>query len=277
MDEAGGLKRMSTITNISFRALLVAGVFALALTALFMRAAAPGITFALESDLNLTIGSNAFRNGIPVPGSTWTLKDLVPGTDKFFNLANVMPGDSGKATISMHVESRQSGAWLCLDFSSLQSDDNGVNEPEEDADPNGAASGELANEMEFFAWRDDGDDDFEAGEAPLFDGPQSASEALNEKTYAVADALSGSPVETGGTRAIGIAWCAGNLEVNLGTAQLSCDAGALGNEAQTDSLSVDVSIRAALEREQPTFTCSGEVVDGRGRPERPERPERPTR
>src|SRR3989344_32541 len=147
----------TALTKITLRSALLMGVTLLALTVAFMRGGGPGITFALEDDFDLTIGSNASFNDILVPGSTWVLKDLVPGADKFFDLESVMPGDSGKATISMLVESRQSSAWLCLDFSNLESDDNEVIEPEKDADPNGAASGELANGMEFFAWRDDGD------------------------------------------------------------------------------------------------------------------------
>src|SRR3989344_9060547 len=144
--------------KIAARTPLLAGVFALVVAAAAVRGGTPGITFALENELNLTIDSRAFYNGLLVPASTWALKDLVPGVDKFFNLANIMPKDSGKATISMHLESRDS-SWMCLNFNNLQSNENGVNEPESLEDPNGNVSGELADGMEFFAWRDDGDDE----------------------------------------------------------------------------------------------------------------------
>ena len=252
-----GLTRMTIFIGKLLRTLLVAGVFALATTAL-MRGTGPGITFALEEDFNLTIDSAAFFRGLPVPGSTWELKDLVPGVDKFFDLAGVLPGDSGNATISMHVESRQSGAWMCLDFPA-------------------APAGSLAEGTQFFAWRDDGDNVFEPGEAPLF-GPAPASDALHEKTYAIADTLTGDPVGTNETRHVGLHWCAGELSVNLATGEMACIGETLGNEAQGDSFSIDVSIRALLERGREGFTCSGEVIDdGRTRPARPdlERPERP--
>src|SRR3989344_3462454 len=153
----------AAMTKIAARTLLLGGVFALATLAAFMRGGEPGITFALEDDINLTVGSRAFYNGLPVSGSTWELKDLVPGADKFFNIEDIVPGDSGQASVSMHVESEREYTWLCLDFSNLESGEGGINEPESAEDPNGAASGELADGMEFFAWRDDGDDVFEVG------------------------------------------------------------------------------------------------------------------
>ncbi|KKW19511.1 MAG: hypothetical protein UY63_C0012G0020, partial [Parcubacteria group bacterium GW2011_GWA2_51_10] len=260
--------------------------FALATAAAFMRGGEPGITFALENELNLTIDSRAFYNGLPVPGSTWALKDLAPGVDKFFNFDNILPKDSGKTTISMHLESRDS-SWLCLNFTNLQSNDNGVNEPESSVDPNGNASGELAEAVEFFAWRDDGDDVFEVGELPFFGTTtQSASVVLNETTYAIADFSTGTALPSGTTRHVGMAWCAGDLSVNLATAQILCDGVSLGNAAQTDSFSVDVSVQAESSRDKPTFTCAEGDGDGTQRPreergergerdERPERPERP--
>ena len=273
----------AAVTKIAARTLLLAGVFALAVAAAFARGGEPGITFALESGINLTVGSRAFVNGLPVSGSTWALKDLMPGVDKFFDLQDVMPGDSGQARIGMRVEGRES-AWLCLDFSNLVSDESGFIEPEEDADANGEASGELADGLEMFAWRDDGDGIFEAGEPPLF-GPHPASDVLDGKTYAIADASTGAPLASGDERHVGTAWCAGELSANLEDGQLSC-APSLGNAAQTDSFSVDAAIRAEGSRDRGTFTCAGGFDTGRdrgergereGRPERGERPERPPR
>ena len=268
---------MSATANISVRALVVSGVLALAIAAFLVRGSASGITFALEDNLNLTIDSRAFYNGLPVLGSTWTLKDLIPGADKFFNIEDIVPGDSGKAVISMHIESNRQDAWLCLDFTNLVSDENGFVEPESGVDAS-EASGELADGMEFFAWRDDGDDVFEVGEEPLFGtGAQSASVVLNATTYPIADSTIGPPLPDGTVSSVGIAWCAGDLQVNLATAEINCAPGALGNAAQTDSLSVDVAIRAATERNNSGFTCEGGGDSGRGRPPRPERDERDER
>lgn len=269
---------MAAATRITARTLLIAGVFALVIAALFIREGEPSITFALENGINLTIGSEASRNGVPIPGATWALKDLVPGSDKFFDIADVKPGDFGEAAISLRVNGRES-AWLCLDFSNLRSDDNGVNEPESSVDSNGEESGELATGMEFFAWRDDGDNIFEVGETPIFgEAAQSASVVLDEKTYAIVDSATGLPVQDGGERHIGMLWCAGDLTVDTATAEFSCAGSALGNEAQTDSFSVDVALRAEGSQDRGAFTCAGGFNAGdRERGEREERSGREAR
>ncbi len=217
--------------------------------------AAPGITFAAPNGFSLELDSKASYNGLPVPAATWDLKNLVPGVDKFFNFSNIMPGDQGNSTISLHVNKP---AWMCLQFSNLISLENGENEPEDPVDASiPADKGELAEGMEFFSWRDDGDNVFEVGEQPLFGtGVQSAATVLASTTYALADAGSGVPIPAGVTKYVGIAWCAGNLSVNVPTAQISCDGSALGNVAQSDSFSVNVGLQAAVASEQPTFLCS---------------------
>ncbi len=58
-------------------------------------------------------------------------------------------------------------------------------------------------------------------------------------------------------RYVGMCWCAGNLTVNPSTGKMTCDATALGNEAQTDSFTVDVRMRAADAKSQPNFSCGG--------------------
>jgi hypothetical protein len=50
-------------------------------------------------------------------------------------------------------------------------------------------------------------------------------------------------------------WCAGNLTVDVAQAKITCDGTALGNEAQTDSMGVDVVLRAVSSQNQPKFTC----------------------
>jgi hypothetical protein len=51
-------------------------------------------------------------------------------------------------------------------------------------------------------------------------------------------------------------WCAGNLSVDIATAKFSCDGTALGNEAQTDSMSIDIAIRAVASQYQSKFSCT---------------------
>jgi|SRR3989344_1820298 len=248
---------MSTaLLKIGARTLLILGVFALvALLYNVGNTRVIGSTFAVEN-VNLTIDSTASYNGNAVPAATWGLKDLVPGVDKFFNFGDIKPGDFGENTISLHVDKN---AWVCLQFSNLTENENGVNEPEGLEDNN--VNAELAGGTDFFAWRDDGDNMFEpqSGEEPLFNpAVQPASVALDADVYAIADALTLPVLAAGETRHVGIAWCAGNMAVNLATGAVSCDGTALGNAAQTDSFSVDISLGTVNADDDPSFTCSGE-------------------
>jgi len=243
----------TTIIKIVGRGILLAGFFALVVTALYARGIEPGVTFATYG-IDLKIDSEATYNGVSVPSGTWELKNLVPGVDKFWNFDDIKPGDYGENTISMHV--KKTDAWLCLDFSNLTSADNGQNEPESLEDPDGVLNGELVDGMEFFGWLDDGDNKFERGEKPLFGTTtQSALDVLDDKTYVIGDAGNGNSCKVNQSRYVGIYWCAGNLSVNLSTNAISCDGSTLGNETQTDSISVDVSIRAMPSKENPKFLC----------------------
>ena len=237
--------------------LLVGVVGTLALVALADTNA--GTTFATGSGtggLELKIDSRTIYNGVLQPKLSWALKKLQPWCDRFFNFDDIKPGDTGETTISLHVA--KNPAFICLDFQNLVDKDNGNNEPEAKKDQNGTTTGEMSKELEFFAWRDDGDNVFEVGEKPLFGtSTQSASVVLKGATYALADATHGPAYAKDSTHYIGITWCAGNITVNLATAQITCDGGAMGNEAQTDSMAFDVSFRAVSSKEQPAFLCTG--------------------
>jgi hypothetical protein len=238
-------------------------------TALYTRDSEPGTTFATRG-VDLKINSRAFYNGTPVPASSWHLKNLVPGSDHFFKIKDLKPGDSGKTIISLHV--KKTSAWACLDFTNLKGYENGHNEPEAGEDVDGA-EGELLEGLEFFAWHDDGDNVYEVGEEPLFGtSTQSAGMVLDDTSYPIADVGSKFGMcREGTTRYIGIAWCAGDLVVNQETAEIRCLGEALGNEAQTDSLSVDVSIRAIPAFENPHFNCDGSTKNPPKTPPRKDR------
>ncbi|MES2966751.1 MAG: hypothetical protein V4668_03115 [Patescibacteria group bacterium] len=237
--------------------ILLVGVVTL-LFAFFLRTNAVGSTFATTTGtgaLELTIDNQTFYNGVLQPTMSWSLKNLVPATDKFFNFDDVKPGDTGTTTMSIHL--KNSPAYVCLDFKNLIDAENGINEPESILDTN--QQGELSGELEFFAWRDDGDNKFEVGEKSLFGfgtSSQTAKVLLGSTTYALADALNGPAYPVNQTKYIGITWCAGDLTVDIATAKISCDANAMGNEAQTDSMKIDVSIRAVSSTQQPKFTCN---------------------
>lgn len=238
---------------IRLRATIVTLVAVVAVAAFMVRGEDPGITFA-TGGINLKIDSAGWYNGAMIPSATWGMKNLTPGVDKFFNFDDIKPGDYGCEVISMHVNAP---AWICLDVKNLQQSENGVNEPEslEDFTP----GPDLADGTEFFGWMDDGDGKYEPpNEKPIFGtSTQAASYVFaSSTTYAIADSR-GNRCEMYTKRYVGMCWCAGDLVVNPLTGKFSCDATALGNRAQTDSFSVDISLRAQLAPEKPKFTCGG--------------------
>lgn len=243
----------AALARITARTAFVFGIAAIVAGAAYARTQTPGITFATNG-IDLKIDSRAWYNGTTVPGSTWTLKNLVPTADHFFSYDDVKPGDSGKTVISMHV--KKESAFLCLDFSNFDGADNTQNEPEAGVDGNGLVDDELADGVEMFGWIDDGDNVYEFGEKIIFgQGVQRASYVLNNKSYAIADSGQGGACGVNQTRYVGIAWCAGNLTVNIVTGAMTCDASTLGNKAQTDSFSFDTSIRAMPSKQHGIFSC----------------------
>ena len=237
-----------------------------------------GNTFVAGS-VDLLVDNNCTYNGQPCPEPTgietsWDETDL--GVQhKFFNFTDVKPGDQGEDTISLHVVDND--AWACLTIDNFTNDDNSCTEPEGDLlDGNdttcGPNEGELADNLHFFAWldqgtipgfgdteTDEGDNDWQgqATEPMLFtnvSGP--ASDILDGITYPLADSqnpvidtfLVGST-----TYYIGVYWCAGTLGVADG--DLTCDGNGMGNDTQTDSLTADMTFYAEQWRNNPTFTC----------------------
>jgi len=193
---------------------------------------------------------------------TWTATDL--GAQTFWNFTDVKPGDEGENTISLHIDSNP--AWACIDVSLTANDDVTCNDPENAAEGVGVCNtdgaplfdGELAQNLKFAAWADDGDNVWEQGEPLLFSnqsGP--ASDVLGGKTYALADSVTGpGPLPGGSTSYIGLQWCAGTQTVNVGLNTITCDGAGMGNDAQTDSMTADVTFRVEQHRNNPNFLCS---------------------
>ena len=254
---------MSPTRIIGKRIIVLLGMMAFAGTA---AAFVPGDTVATGSftstKLDLKIDSRAWYNGVSVPSATWALKDLTPGTDKFFNFTDVKPGDFGCNVISIHA--KKSDAWACIDFKNLKNDENGINEPESIVDPNGNESGELAAGTEFFGWIDNGDGKFQPRSEKAIFGTsvQDALHVLNNKTYVIGDSKGGGSCKKDSAKYVGMCWCAGNLTVNPSTGKMTCDGSVLGNAAQTDSFSVDVLIRAAGTKDDPKFVCGDKPPKG---------------
>jgi hypothetical protein len=197
----------------------------------------------------------------PVPGTpctgTWIIKKLTG--EKFFDFGNIMPGDSGENTVSLHVY--DNSAWMCADITNVKNDDDAIGTDLERAvdSTRGAGNGELAQNMMFFAWADDGDNIFESGETAYTPSPVSGTELLNGNfKLAVADSTTGTPVVADQIKYIGLAWCAGTMTVT--GSKISCNGTTVGNEAQTDSLTADITFRIEQSRNNAGFKCSGTVA-----------------
>ena len=225
----------------------------------------------------------------PVPGSpcdgSWELTDLVDGVHKFFNFDDIKPGDEGENTISIHLDTNP--AWMCVDIETVSNDDVDCTEPEEDAEgvgvcenslPSAEFDGELAQNLNFFTWLDDGaidgfqgkdndteegDNIWQAGEVPLFsNGVGPLSDTIGGVSYALADANTpNGPIPAGTTQYIGLSWCAGDYTI-VAPGVLECDGSTLGNEAQTDEVIADLTFRVEQSRNNPDFVCG--LDDGGG-------------
>jgi len=210
-----------------------------------------GNTFTAGS-IDLTVDSQCTYNGVAsTQCGTWMLKDLEPTANKFWSFTDVKPGDSGENTISLHVISND--AYACLHISPLLNDDVSCTEPESIADTTCGAGqvGELAQNIQFFAWGDtDGDNVWDAGELPLFTnikGP--ASDVLAGKTYYLGT------IAAGATQFIGVQWCAGEMTVNVPTRTITCDGAAMGNNCQSDSMTGSIAFYVEQQRNNPGFVC----------------------
>lgn len=209
---------------------------------------------------------------------TWALKDLTEG-DTFFNLLDVKPGDSGENTISINVDDND--AWLCADVELTENNDNSSTEPElSDGDvadlPGDLFDGELAQNVRFTAWLDQGNTSGWQGETDTAEGDNiwqgdtaepllftneegPASDVLGGVTYALADSTTlGGPILGETTNYIGLQWCHGVMDVDTTTDTISCDGNTATNITQTDSFTADVSFRAVQWRNNPDFTCKVE-------------------
>lgn len=209
--------------------------------------------------------ANNFPANHSVCDGSWDAKDL--GAETFFKFLDVKPGDEGENTISLHVLNND--AWACVDVNITKNDDMTCTEPElvgdtsclsTTADTN-FTDGELAQNIYFTAWADDGDNIWEANEPLLFtnqSGP--ASDVLGGKTYAIADSITGTPLTGDVTKNIGLAWCAGTQTVTESTHTIACNGASMGNNTQTDSMEASIAFRVEQSRNNLNFKCSNQQI-----------------
>lgn len=207
------------------------------------------------------VGNSSYPTG--ACSGTWEAANL--GAQKFFNFLDVKPGDNGHNSISLHIDNND--AYACVDINVTANDDVSTVDPETDAgdqveNPADLYDGELAQNLNFFAWGDaDGDNVWDIGESPLFSFPHygPASDVLTSKTYTLADATT-APLPGGSTSWVGLSWCAGGMTVNVATATLTCNGLAMGNVAQTDSMVANIAFRVEQSRNNANFRCTPREV-----------------
>ena len=244
-----------------------------------------GATFAFFSDtetstgntlsageIDLKIDNVSYLNKVLNTGTTWREFDDLPG-HLFFNFSDLKPGDFGEDTISLHVFDND--AWACVEFTTTKNDDVNCTDPEKIDDPdclepNGNdTDGDLASQLNFIFWTDDGDNVLETDEPTIASG--SATQVLDSK-ITLADSgennvggNSGDPLEGSTDYFIGKAWCFGELTpapVAPGlrdptqTPGVTCDGTLVNNAAQTDQLVADVTFTAEQFRNNSGFLCN---------------------
>lgn len=249
------------------------------------RETAVGNTFTAGA-IDLKVDNESYYNGAVSEHTTFGPSDLDNGL-LFFDFNDLKPDDEGEDTISLHVNNNDS--WLCMDMSLTSDDDISSNEPElKTGDPENtddAWDGELGGLLEMIWWVDDGDNVLEEGESLLNGGVKTVGEFFGEDNVFTADLADATtnvwtgepgPVIGGKDYFIAKAWCYGDLSEarvpqdgfgKTGTngplsergTGVVCDGKALGNESQTDGLTMNIAFRAEQARNNAKFTCGEEV------------------
>ncbi len=238
--------------------------------------------------IDLKIDNHSYYNGMLNASTTWEVTDLT--IQKFFDFPDLKPGDIGEDTISLHINNND--AYLCANVKLTSNDENGQPEPEALVDATtgpgvGAGLGELASNVNFVWWADDGDNVLETNENVISQGPIGSLGLNGSTTVALADSAhniwtgTSGPVPGDKTLYIGKAWCFGSIgtsplvQDSLGTTSprtpgnstggITCDGHLLNNSTQTDSLTADVKFTAVQARHNSSFLCVPPVVQQTGK------------
>jgi len=196
-----------------------------------------GNTF-VAGEIDLKVDSEcSYNGGESTECGTWDSADLT--NEKFFNFTDVKPGDYGENTISLTGTSNP--YWACVNIIPTMNDDVTTNEPELEAgdvpDTDSIYDGELAQNLLFKIWADDGDNVLEAGEPVLTvgEGP------ITPRSWAIADKnIGGIPLDPDHTYYLGVAW---SLPASV------------GNIVQTDKYMADISFYIVQSRNNMDFEC----------------------
>lgn len=201
---------------------------------------------------------SAFQNACRL----WTEKNLGAG-DTFFNFNDVKPGDLGTNVISLHVSSND--AYACFIVNNKDDQENSLLGPEIAAgdavgfgNPNGF--GELSNFLNVFTWGDtNGNGLYDGSETALGSGPLSSLSSIMSM-----DSVNGQFLTATTTKNIGLVWCAGTLATPVLNSPFVCNGSGMGNIAQSDSFSADLTAYAVQVRNNGSFSCANVNLPIRG-------------
>jgi predicted ribosomally synthesized peptide with SipW-like signal peptide len=209
--------------------------------------------------------------------SSWEADELAGKL--FFNFSDLKPGDWEEDTISLHVNNND--AYMCANLKLTMNSDVDCTEPELSQDalcaPDNAWNGDLASELNFIFWADDGDNVLESDESIVLRGdaadlPQ--GDGNPGQTFPIADSQSsifGGPIKGGEKVFIGKAFCFGALDpqpvqvsgptdttVNNPALDpgFDCSGVLVNNASQTDKVMGDMAFYAVQSRNNPGFVCS---------------------
>ena len=262
-----------------------------------------GNTFA-AGDIDLKIDNESYAIDYTIPGvvdpigrlaastnTSWNLRDLT--VEKFFDFADLKPGDYGEDTISIHVGSND--AWVCAEANITADLDNDITEPEDEEfapsndNIDGTTDGDLDSELNFAFWVDDGDNVLEEDEVDdiFINGDLASMGAQGQVALADSDESilpNDGPIPGDSTFYIAKAWCFGNLTSGavtqdglgkVGTPEnpnntpngplvrgtgVDCDGSGTSNLAQTDSVVGDITFYAEQARNNGSFQCTSSAL-----------------
>jgi len=236
-----------------------------------------GNTFA-AGDIDLAINNSSYYNGVLQPDgtTTWTSDDI---TDKlFFNFLDIKPGDWGEDTIGLSVNTND--AWACYELEVTHNDDMDCTEPELLDDPScvpgndDLLDGELADQVNFALWIDDGDNVYETHETIIYSGlideNLAIQGALADSTVNLFTNTANTPLTGGLDYYLGTAWCFGEMvfdpvEENAGVDPtiedgIDCNGTNVNNASQTDTLKGDIGFYVEQARNNPDFVCESSDI-----------------
>lgn len=173
---------------ISLSLIGTVGVLAAGISSAFFSDTETSLDNTLQAGkLDLKIDNESYYNGVLNVSTTWELDDL---TDQlFFNFLDIKPSDVGEDTISLHVD--DNNAWACMSVNMTANDDNTCTEPEllddTTCEAPGTGQGELAENLNFIFWADDGDNVLEEGEGVFKEG---SADTLFDRIYVVSICIS---------------------------------------------------------------------------------------